>query len=556
MKIFIYIFISVIPLKGFSQSFADKRFYLVDSLNLEELSSNDLQLLDSSLTAYHNSKHDTDRLKALALIPLNMIHSDWSKYSYLIINLTKNKLKENPKKPLNIIYTKIYANAINDIGVMYYYKGDFDSSLVYYNKSLKIRKEIKDLDGIATSLCNIGVVFKNQGRISSALEYYFQSLKIIERIGGRKGKADVLHNIGSIYESQEDVPNAIKYYLKSIELEKINDNKTGLAGSYLNIGFVYQRQGEFKKAREYFLESKKIYQEMEDQSGVGDSYIGIGIVCYGEKDYENSLINYKKALTIKQELGQKRGLVSVLIKIGYAYFKIGNLSLAKKYAHQGLDIAYNINSPQNIQTTAKLLSLIYKQEKNYKKGWEMYELHRAVQDSISNLNLENEVIKRDTKYQIEKKEQELQLQKKNIEVLVKDKKLKNYTLYGLLGFIFLLLISTYLWFRNYKFKKTIEETEIRHQLDIYIKEIELLKRDKEQTNVQTPIKKNLIFNVVDSLSERELEVFDELSKGKSNKEIADSLFVSTNTIKTHLKNIFEKLDVKNRIQAVKKIDEF
>src|SRR4030067_544115 len=111
MKIFIYIFILLIPFKGFSQTFADKSFYLIDSLNLEELTDGDLQLLDSALNIYHAAKHDTDRLNALALIPMNMIHSDWSKYSYLIINLTKNKLKENPKNPLNTIYTKIYANA-------------------------------------------------------------------------------------------------------------------------------------------------------------------------------------------------------------------------------------------------------------------------------------------------------------------------------------------------------------------------------------------------------------------------------------------------------------
>jgi len=55
-----------------------------------------------------------------------------------------------------------------------------------------------------------------------------------------------------------------------------------------------------------------------------------------------------------------------------------------------------------------------------------------------------------------------------------------------------------------------------------------------------------------NLTEREHDVFIELSKGKTNKEIAQSLFVSVNTVKTHLKNIYAKFEVKNRIQAIKK----
>jgi DNA-binding NarL/FixJ family response regulator len=54
------------------------------------------------------------------------------------------------------------------------------------------------------------------------------------------------------------------------------------------------------------------------------------------------------------------------------------------------------------------------------------------------------------------------------------------------------------------------------------------------------------------LSKRELEVLHLLSLGHSNQEIADKLFVSITTIKTHTSNIYQKLDVKRRTQAVQK----
>jgi len=52
------------------------------------------------------------------------------------------------------------------------------------------------------------------------------------------------------------------------------------------------------------------------------------------------------------------------------------------------------------------------------------------------------------------------------------------------------------------------------------------------------------------ISKRELEVLQLMASGLSNQEIADKLFVSLNTIKTHTTNIFVKLDVKRRTQAV------
>jgi two-component system, NarL family, response regulator LiaR len=54
------------------------------------------------------------------------------------------------------------------------------------------------------------------------------------------------------------------------------------------------------------------------------------------------------------------------------------------------------------------------------------------------------------------------------------------------------------------------------------------------------------------ISKRELEVLRLMAQGFSNQEIANKLFVSLNTIKTHSSNLFLKLDVSKRTQAVQK----
>ena len=54
------------------------------------------------------------------------------------------------------------------------------------------------------------------------------------------------------------------------------------------------------------------------------------------------------------------------------------------------------------------------------------------------------------------------------------------------------------------------------------------------------------------ISKRELEILHLMAQGLSNEEIAEKLFVSLSTVKTHNQNLFVKLDVKRRTQAIEK----
>ncbi len=65
--------------------------------------------------------------------------------------------------------------------------------------------------------------------------------------------------------------------------------------------------------------------------------------------------------------------------------------------------------------------------------------------------------------------------------------------------------------------------------------------------------KNQSSSELSALTDREREVLDLLAQGLTNKEIAERLFITTNTVKRHLKAIFEKLDVHTRTAATAKV---
>jgi two-component system, NarL family, response regulator LiaR len=77
-----------------------------------------------------------------------------------------------------------------------------------------------------------------------------------------------------------------------------------------------------------------------------------------------------------------------------------------------------------------------------------------------------------------------------------------------------------------------------------------------EKEVFLPQQEDFIINEIElkklNLTNREYEVLQLLVQGNSNAEIADKLYLSLSTVKTHVSNLFVKMEVKNRVQAVEK----
>jgi LuxR family maltose regulon positive regulatory protein len=69
--------------------------------------------------------------------------------------------------------------------------------------------------------------------------------------------------------------------------------------------------------------------------------------------------------------------------------------------------------------------------------------------------------------------------------------------------------------------------------------------ERDATGAASPVE-----GLPEPLSERELEVLTLVAAGKSNRRIASELFVSVGTVKTHINNLYRKLDAHSRTQAV------
>ena len=84
-------------------------------------------------------------------------------------------------------------------------------------------------------------------------------------------------------------------------------------------------------------------------------------------------------------------------------------------------------------------------------------------------------------------------------------------------------------------------------------EIALYNFSMRESNKPTLSLVNINKHILSQISEREFDVLVAIYEGKTNMQMAESLYVSVNTIKTHISNIYIKLDVASRTAAVAKV---
>lgn len=131
---------------------------------------------------------------------------------------------------------------------------------------------------------------------------------------------------------------------------------------------------------------------------------------------------------------------------------------------------------------------------------------------------------------------EKQLEEQNTKLKALNQQYLNYILYGVITSLFLLLFFVIKLYQSNKSRRILmekENTRIHHEIE------QLTKSLDEKGNATIDLTSY-------SLSDRQLEIIDLIKNGLTNKEIATKLFISENTVKYHLKIIYEVLDVEHR----------
>ena len=409
MKNLLIILFLVPLLNANAQQFGDPAFYLIDSLDFNTLAEGEKEFLDSSLTAFHNSKNDTvQALAALEMISQLSDINNMGKYAHWLEDYSHKKIKTNKGKA-EIKYLKaVLAEAYYLIGYYEGNNGNYKKSIAQYQLCADIFKEINLPQDEAIILSNIGSIYDEMGDIQSCLDYYDRSLKIKKEIGDSVGLGSSYNNIGYIHAEQGNHEKAFEYHSKALEIRTLIGDKKGICNSRNNIGLYYSEKKEYRKALNYHLETLTLRFELNVSGDIANSYRNIAWNYWNLDEVDSALTNMNRALKFA-ELSQSDASISTTnSSIGAFYLQLGDYEKSLYHSEKAKAIAVDFENPDLIRRATKNLYQIYEHKKDFKKAFENYKLYIQMRDSLENKENYRITLKASAQYEYELKQAELE----------------------------------------------------------------------------------------------------------------------------------------------------
>ena len=434
-----------------------------------------------------------------------------------------------------------------------------DSAEYFVYKGLEISERIKNKNGLGEAYGWIGYLNAEKGNIATAIEFNLKSLYLAEEQGLISNYPVILNNLAQLHTNIGNDDQAYEYYLECVEINSELGELTSLATNYNNIGSYFRTKEDFKSSLNYYRKSIDIRNELKEYTGISYTYSNMGSVYEQIGNLDTALYFYKKGFRIRDSLNLNKAKALSLYKIGNIYLQKKDYAKAKKFADRSYQIASKWGYKYETHESAKLLYKINKQLGKHQLALNYFEIYSTIRDSIN--NIENQRATLQSKYQFEYNKKHLLDSLEKDKILLENKLLDEenkvnlshmsvqrlWLTIAVLGIIILIIII-FASRKNSKARMDNLRAEIKLRLNETLKlkdEIELISESSPQSAF--PHDLNIVLH--DKLTEREQEILDALVLGLSNKEIGEKLFLSVNTIKTHILSLYTKLDVKNRTQA-------
>ncbi len=203
----------------------------------------------------------------------------------------------------------------------------------------------------AKALNGAAVLARNQSDYAAARALAQESLAIKRELGDLQGIASSLSNLGTLALSQGDYAAARPFYQESLDIERSLGNRQGITASLIGLGNVALEQGDYTAARALFQESLAIKRELGDKRGVATSLVGLGSVAFLQGDYESARALYAESLALRRNLGDKRGIATSLQHLGSVAIASGDLNQAARLLEESLILRRELGDKLGIANT-------------------------------------------------------------------------------------------------------------------------------------------------------------------------------------------------------------
>ncbi len=306
------------------------------------------------------------------------------------------------------------AQALNDLGIIYNDMASFEIAIPLYVESFTIRKLLKDSMGMASLYLKMGIVYQKMGNLKRALENQLASLDLYEKLNYNKGIAYCQNNIAVIHYYMGNLNKSLEYHSMSLNLKSQMGDEYGEAGSLVNIGNIYSDQKKYEKAIENFRKALALVRKIGDKEYLSATLNNLGSVLIKNNNASEALPLLLEALNLRKQEADKKGLLSTYINLANAYRNLNQNNKVQVALEEALALSKQVNALAEQIALYKNLAEEFEKKGNYPKALLYYKTHNTLEDSLLNMNLNQQVAEMQTKFETEKKEKENEILKNDI----------------------------------------------------------------------------------------------------------------------------------------------
>ncbi len=365
------------------------------------------------------------------------------KYPQAISNLKKALGKGDlllSREPDNKKYKRRVLAVYANIGNIYYYQAQYDMSIEYYLKSLKLAREIDYLGGVSVCISNIGAAYKDLLNYPKALEYLYEALDIAMDVGEKPAITQSLNNLGSIYFSIPDYDSAYYYFYKCLKINEAENFEHELINNYVNMGDVMR-------------ETNKV---------------------------DSALFYYKKAINISSRLKSLDGLINCNYMIGQLYLKKKEFRKSQEYLNKSLELARETGTSRFIMLSNEKLAEVYLKTNNYKSAYEHFYESSKVRDSIFSAESDERIAEMETKYRTQEKEKKINFLNEKTKLQAENSRITKFVSGSIIVILLLVIAVVIISYRSFKNKQMAERRRLQQQNEHKILDISIETEYKER----------------------------------------------------------------------------
>jgi len=405
------------------------------------------------------------------------------------------------------------------LGLAYLYSGDIGAATDALDKAARIGQETGNLLNAVLALCHLAELAALQGQLYEAKARYEQAVALA--VDDHRRPLPVagvaLIGLGQLQQQWNDLESAEHYILKGIELVKKAQEAAAIRG-YVALAYIKQAQGGLVAAREAIQEAWRIALRF-DVMEMDDGYVALQQARLGiiQGDIDAAMNWFRKRrpdrdVSSIELVGQNGGVSwSSLLRV------LEYNTLAQLYLAQG--------QPDEALAVLETLLQVVKTGQNVPRVTEI-EIHLLRALALS-------------------------AQEELAQALVALERALSLAEPGGFVRIFVDQGEPMAQLLVEAGARGIAPEYVRRLLSAFgIESKDPDERPEKKTGDSFPVRRSL--SLVEPLSERELDVLRLVAEGLSNREVGQRLFLSLHTVKWHTGNIYGKLGVKNRTQAVAK----